>query len=51
MDSDGVIVDKDRNPPDVSDEEVLAWYRNMLTGTALNERGHSEDRWLIKQSA
>ena len=32
MDSDGVIVDKDREPPDVTDEEVLTWYRNMLTG-------------------
>ncbi|KAA6413316.1 MAG: 2-oxoisovalerate dehydrogenase E1 alpha subunit [Lasallia pustulata] len=31
MDSDGVIVDKDRDPPDVSEEEVLTWYKNMLT--------------------
>ena len=32
MDSDGVIVDKARALPDVSDEEVLLWYKNMLTG-------------------
>ncbi|KAK2736669.1 hypothetical protein FQN57_000606 [Myotisia sp. PD_48] len=31
MDSDGVIVDKTRGPPDVKDEEVLTWYKNMLT--------------------
>ena len=34
MDSDGVIVDKDREPPNVSDEEVLTWYKNMLTGAS-----------------
>lgn len=32
MDSDGEIVDKTRGAPDVSDEEVLTWYKNMLTG-------------------
>lgn len=32
MDSDGVIVDKERDPSDVPDEEVLTWYKNMLTG-------------------
>jgi len=32
MDSDGVIVDAARAPVDVSDEEVLTWYRNMVTG-------------------
>ncbi|KAL8712705.1 MAG: hypothetical protein Q9225_006904 [Loekoesia sp. 1 TL-2023] len=31
MDSDGVVVDKGREP-DVSAEEVLTWYNNMLTG-------------------
>ncbi|KAL1974275.1 hypothetical protein VTN31DRAFT_5835 [Thermomyces dupontii] len=31
MDSDGEIVDKTRGAPDVSDEEVLTWYKNMLT--------------------
>ncbi|KAL2012378.1 hypothetical protein VTN00DRAFT_5096 [Thermoascus crustaceus] len=31
MDSDGVIVDKSRGPPDVSDEEMVTWYKNMLT--------------------
>lgn len=32
MDSDGIIVDEVRAPVDVSDEEVLSWYRNMVTG-------------------
>ena len=32
MDSDGVVVDQEREPPDVTDEEVLEWYKNMLTG-------------------
>ncbi|KAL8994314.1 MAG: hypothetical protein Q9188_007101 [Gyalolechia gomerana] len=31
MDSDGVVVDQGREP-NVSDEEVLTWYNNMLTG-------------------
>ncbi|OJJ45358.1 hypothetical protein ASPZODRAFT_134003 [Penicilliopsis zonata CBS 506.65] len=31
MDSDGVLVDTDRGPPDVTDAEVLTWYKNMLT--------------------
>lgn len=34
MDSDGIIVDEDRKPLDVSDEEVLTWYKNMLTGAS-----------------
>jgi hypothetical protein len=32
MDSDGVLVDKARGRPDVPNEEVLTWYKNMLTG-------------------
>lgn len=32
MDSDGIIVDESRAPTDVSDEEVISWYKNMLTG-------------------
>ncbi|KAL1853342.1 hypothetical protein Plec18170_005339 [Paecilomyces lecythidis] len=31
MDSDGTIVDEKHAPTDVSDEEVLSWYKNMLT--------------------
>ncbi|KAI4205610.1 MAG: hypothetical protein LQ348_001178 [Seirophora lacunosa] len=31
MDSDGVVVDEGRDPG-VTDEEVLTWYKNMLTG-------------------
>ncbi|MCJ1273297.1 hypothetical protein MMC21_001087 [Puttea exsequens] len=33
MDSDGVVVDKSRRPSDIGHEEILTWYRNMLTGT------------------
>jgi len=32
MDSDGELVDKSRGEPNVSDEQVLTWYKNMLTG-------------------
>ncbi|KAL2818769.1 thiamine diphosphate-binding protein [Aspergillus cavernicola] len=31
LDSDGVLVDKDRKPLGVSNEEILVWYKNMLT--------------------
>lgn len=33
IDSDGVLVDKSRGMPKVSNEEVLTWYKNMLTGS------------------
>ena len=32
MDSDGVLVDKSRKSIDVPKEEILSWYKNMLTG-------------------
>jgi hypothetical protein len=32
MDSDGVLVDKGRKLLGVSNEEILSWYKNMLTG-------------------
>lgn len=35
MDSDGVIVDKGQAQLDVGNEEILNWYKNMLTGTSL----------------
>ena len=38
MNSDGVLEDKSREQPDVTDEEVLTWYRNMLTGHFLLSR-------------
>ncbi|KAI9714157.1 MAG: hypothetical protein M1812_006485 [Candelaria pacifica] len=31
MDSDGVIVDESRTPEDISDQEILGWYKHMLT--------------------
>ena len=35
IDSDGELVDKTRGAPDVADEEVLMWYKNMLTGNCI----------------
>lgn len=35
MDSDGVIVDEGQAPFDNDREEILTWYKNMLTGTRL----------------
>lgn len=35
MDANGELVDKSRGPPQVSDEEVLTWYKNMLQGSWL----------------
>lgn len=40
MDSDGVVVDESRKPSDISDEEIVRWYRNMLTG--MNVQKHLE---------
>ncbi|KAJ5902799.1 hypothetical protein N7495_003327, partial [Penicillium taxi] len=36
MNSDGQLVDKTRAPPDISDEEVLTWYKNMLTVSVMD---------------
>jgi 2-oxoisovalerate dehydrogenase E1 component alpha subunit len=33
IDSDGSVVDPDREPPAIEDEQALQWYKNMLTGT------------------
>jgi hypothetical protein len=35
MDADGTLLDKKRAPPDVSDEQVIDLYENMLTGLSL----------------
>jgi hypothetical protein len=40
MDSDGRIVDTTRGPPDVSDEEVLQWYKNMVVGKTFDAPGY-----------
>lgn len=32
LNSDGELVNSDREPPAVQDKQVLLWYRNMLTG-------------------
>ena len=32
MDSDGVVVDRSWNTSDINDEEVIEWYKNMVTG-------------------
>lgn len=34
IDSDGIVVDKTRIQVGISDEEILGWYKNMLSGTA-----------------
>lgn len=38
MDSDGLIVDKARTPSNIKSEEILTWYKNMLTGTSFRRR-------------
>lgn len=35
VDPDGELVDKSRGEPEVTDEEALTWYKNMLTGWLL----------------
>jgi len=32
LDQDGVIVDKDKKPLDISEQEVLKMYKDMVTG-------------------
>ena len=32
MNSEGVMEDQSREPPDVTDDQALTWYKNMLTG-------------------
>lgn len=32
MDSNGVVVDNNRLPLDIPDQEVITWYKNMLAG-------------------
>ena len=32
MNSDGVMEDKTRAEPDVTDQQAVTWYKNMLTG-------------------
>lgn len=44
MDSDGVIVDTKHEPSDVSTEEVITWYKNMLTGMSLSSSLAEIDR-------
>lgn len=32
MNSASLIEDSNREPPDVTDEQVISWYKNMMTG-------------------
>lgn len=32
MDSGGSVEDSSRRPPDTTDDQVIEWYKNMLTG-------------------
>lgn len=47
LNSDGDLVDDNRNPPAVLDEQVLLWYRNMVMGTysilSKGEQGNQTD--------
>lgn len=36
MNSDGVMLEKDRKSLDVSNEEILTWYKNMLTVSVMD---------------
>lgn len=45
MDSDGVIVDEDRPPNDVSEQEVVKWYKDMLTGKG----GHGSHTLVVER--
>jgi hypothetical protein len=38
MNSDGVMLEKDRKSLDVSNDDILAWYKNMLTGEIFSWR-------------
>ena len=38
MDSDGVVVDKSWKPSYLGNEEVIHWYKDMLTGMSLQSR-------------
>ena len=40
MNADGVMEDKTRARPDVTNEQVLTWYRNMLVGKATRPRSN-----------
>jgi len=37
MDRKGALADETREPPQVSDNQALTWYKNMLTGTLHKE--------------
>ena len=37
MDSDGVVVDESRKPSGISNEEIVKWYKNMVTGMDLSK--------------
>lgn len=34
-----MVVDESRKPSGISNEEIVAWYRNMLSGMSLSEDG------------
>ena len=36
LDQDGVVVDKTREPPNISEQEVLKIYKDMVTGERLS---------------
>lgn len=41
MDSDGIVVDQSWKPSDIRNEEVVTWYKNMVTGMGSHFRSNS----------
>ena len=48
MDSDGIVVDKEREP-DANDEDILTWYKNMLTGGHKNPEEPSREALIQRE--
>jgi hypothetical protein len=47
MNSEGVIEDESQAPSGVTNEQIVEWYKNMLTGTLSLSRFRSPtERWL-----
>lgn len=50
MDSDGIVVDESRRPTDISDEEIISWYKDMVTGMARKARQRESKDWITEGS-
>jgi hypothetical protein len=47
MNSEGELQDPTRQPPDISDEDVLSWYKNMVTGACFYFSLPERNRFLL----